>query len=803
MAEKKISDLRTFKAFEDANEIPWTRGLLDDKQTITGKEFSENPVIGGMQKFNKGLLAQVLGTGEQAFNYGMGLLHTPFAFAGDTAEGIHEALPDSWANKLSDIMYNSGGEMDSDDFGDAFEGHILEGIMAFPTFAEFRSIALKYKQQGKKLPKEIVEQVLEKIKTEPNVNSQKVFLSYNEKVGNPKIINTEKVFPEESYLQTLAEFYQKAEHTPNHPKIKASYEALKNETLAQYQHMIENGIVPEIYYGTVKNPEPYHSSAHMMKDVSNNNKLKFLKTNIDDLPPDHPMAQPSGIFINGEELLLNDVFRVVHDYYGHTGQGFQFGSVGEYNAYLSHANMYSDASIPALANETLFQNAWVNYNKGLQRADGSYPKIGDHDFIPQSERPFAQQKTILFDNNLLKQDKNVVNASIGYTMDEAGPMFDNSTGLNISPKIKSGIIYEYDWYTKSKSWEGDKGNLWHGLKVNAKEQSKFEAKIKEKIMKREIKIQEGETWAEQSQIKARLDTLDLNDLNKNRIEQGLTPIKETVTTKVDGKPIEAKFISGKINGKNIGLENNEIKRLAYIFSDSIKSSHRTLDKEPLVMGLVDEYPDTPMALREKIKKLKSGLPFKVPQNKVDEIINLEELANSQNKKVLAMRQDNKFFQPPYSPSEAETLSHEVGHLLHMHLTKNTIPKFLEGNNLEIGIANAELIAVSKNMRPNLWNDKHLKTYKDNIPSKVLENHQKQVTYRMKDVELLADFIKGYLVDPLLTKRLAPNMSKILQKMVNESWFKDILKLAKADIMPKDGMLQKQEINSGLLNTATV
>jgi len=193
----------------------------------------------------------------------------------------------------------------------------------------------------------------------------------------------------------------------------------------------------------------------------------------------------------------------------------------------------------------------------------------------------------------------------------------------------------------------------------------------------------------------------------------------------------------------------------------------------------------------------------VPQNKIDELINLEELANSQNKKVLAMRQDNKFFQPPYSPSEAETLSHEVGHLLHMHLTKNTIPEFLAGNNLEIGIANAELVAVSKKMRPNLWNDKHLKRYKDNIPSKVLENYQEQVSYRMKDVELLADFIKGYLVDPLLTKRLAPNMSKILQKMVNESWFKDILKLAKADIMPKDGMLKKQEINSGLLNTAMV
>ena len=110
-----------------------------------------------------------------------------------------------------------------------------------------------------------------------------------------------------------------------------------------------------------------------------------------------------------------------------------------------------------------------------------------------------------------------------------------------------------------------------------------------------------------------------------------------------------------------------------------------------------------------------------------------------------------------------------------------------------------MIAVSKKMRPDLWDDAWIKQVSktDDAFDKLLKTHQKRVNYRMKDVELLADFIKGYLTNPALTKELAPNMSKILKQMVNESWFKDILMLSKADILPPNN------IDAGLLDTATV
>ena len=106
---------------------------------------------------------------------------------------------------------------------------------------------------------------------------------------------------------------------------------------------------------------------------------------------------------------MNDVFRIVHDYYGHTPNGFQFGPKGEYNAFRSHANMYSDLSISALANETLFQNAWVNYNKNVRRKDGSYIRFDDNAAVlltsagePRGTRIFGPVARELRDGGYMK-----------------------------------------------------------------------------------------------------------------------------------------------------------------------------------------------------------------------------------------------------------------------------------------------------------------------------------------------------------------------------------------------------------------
>jgi hypothetical protein len=100
-----------------------------------------------------------------------------------------------------------------------------------------------------------------------------------------------------------------------------------------------------------------------------------------DFPADHLLMEKSGIEINGYQLSYNDVFRAVHDYFGHALYGNEFGPLGEEQAWRVHARMFSRAAVPALTTETRGQNCWVNF--------------GPFAHLEADLRPYAQQKNFL------------------------------------------------------------------------------------------------------------------------------------------------------------------------------------------------------------------------------------------------------------------------------------------------------------------------------------------------------------------------------------------------------------------------
>lgn len=175
----------------------------------------------------------------------------------------------------------------------------------------------------------------------------------------------------------IAEEYERMEHRPNDPDVKEAYDTLINETVDQYQSIKESGLKVEAIKPGQENPYP-NGSVDMMNDIKSGH-LWFFPTDQGfgtegEQASDNPLLRMTEeTLADGTKLKANDVFRIVHDYYGHAKEGVSFGSSGEENAWQSHVRMYSDLAARAMTTETRGQNSWVNFgSKGeANRADPS------------------------------------------------------------------------------------------------------------------------------------------------------------------------------------------------------------------------------------------------------------------------------------------------------------------------------------------------------------------------------------------------------------------------------------------------
>ena len=190
--------------------------------------------------------------------------------------------------------------------------------------------------------------------------------------GRPKSsyhTEPEKYHPlDEEHSRNIAKAFEDMAHEPDNPAVKASYDALYDETRQQYRHIRQ--MHPELKIEPITGADPYAATPRLAaRDVGENNHLWFFPTEggfgtgeqAGISMADHPAMRPSGETLNGRPLLNNDLFRIVHDYFGHLKEGYGFRAAGEDNAWRSHAAMYSDLARPAMTTETRGQNSWVNY----------------------------------------------------------------------------------------------------------------------------------------------------------------------------------------------------------------------------------------------------------------------------------------------------------------------------------------------------------------------------------------------------------------------------------------------------------
>jgi hypothetical protein len=199
----------------------------------------------------------------------------------------------------------------------------------------------------------------------------------------------------------IADVYESLEDSPNDPKVQEAYSLMADETAAQHQEIINAGYEVEIWNGE---GEPYANAQEMIDDVRDNKHMWIYSTEAgfgdtaitEEQRQQNKLLQDSGFKDkNGDTLLYNDLFRFVHDFFGHTERGNGFGPVGEENAWDVHSRMYTPLARRAMTTETRGQNSWVNFGPQMRNDKGELIKKGEEGYLIPKERAFAPQKMAL------------------------------------------------------------------------------------------------------------------------------------------------------------------------------------------------------------------------------------------------------------------------------------------------------------------------------------------------------------------------------------------------------------------------
>lgn len=277
-----------------------------------------------------------------------------------------------------------------------------------------------------------------------------------EEYMSEKGISTEPIEPitklNEANSRRISAEFSKMEPTPNSPRTKESYKAMIEETVDQYKKILSGGYKIEL-----NNIEPYKNSEEMINDLRDRKRMRVLSTEEDfgqnkittAQRKDNPLlAKTKFKDANGESLLVNDIFRFVHDFFGHAKLGNGFGPVGEENAWRVHSRMYSSKAMPAMTTETRGQNSWVNFSgtnddvfelRDRARSLREQGKIEEANKITDqvySNMKFAEQKIGLMPSwtselNIFDTGERKIvdiNGSKVYFKDEVNPVTKKPTG---------------------------------------------------------------------------------------------------------------------------------------------------------------------------------------------------------------------------------------------------------------------------------------------------------------------------------------------------------------------------------------
>ena len=192
--------------------------------------------------------------------------------------------------------------------------------------------------------------------------------------GIPFSRQTEYVKVDENRAKRIAQAFEDMEDNPSDPAVQEAYRDLANQTRAQYDALVDDGYEFTFFDSRT---DPYDGNPmNAIRDLRNNKRMAVygtydgfgtlddFKASLDD--PNRILLQDSGLRWkdqNGKEQIVtnNDLFRAVHDAFGHSLEGAGFRARGEENAFQAHMQLFTGPARRAMTTETRGQNSWLNY----------------------------------------------------------------------------------------------------------------------------------------------------------------------------------------------------------------------------------------------------------------------------------------------------------------------------------------------------------------------------------------------------------------------------------------------------------
>jgi hypothetical protein len=313
----------------------------------------------------------------------------------------------------------------------------------------------------------------------------------------------------------IAAAYEAMPHSPQDPAVREAYENLIAQTLAQYRALEAAGYKFWFMDLSREDNQAYASSPwNAMRDMRANQQMGVFPTtdgfgtSAEFNPENNPLFADTGLQwpvggVDGElkPVLANDLFRAVHDAFGHGMEGAGFRAQGEENAWQAHARLFTGSAVAAITTETRGQNSWLNF--GPFGEQNQTAKVEDTVFADQKtgllpEFAWTEGRAGDMQSDVLEQGPRGTfspsqllltlneNADLSTFLHESGHFFlevmaDLASQANTPQQIKDDMAATLEWFgvpdlATWNSYTLDEKRPYHERWAESFEQYLFEGK---------------------------------------------------------------------------------------------------------------------------------------------------------------------------------------------------------------------------------------------------------------------------------------------------------------------------------------